>query len=175
MKQLLSPFNLIGLLVFLFGLGLFLHFSHPPSPPPVRLPALATPKLTPKRVEAQLFFLQGGALVHQAVTLEVPVGAEAFNVALQALAHPPSGLSSVLPSGLPAPVAFLVGETAYVDLPAAYRSLHMGVAHEVHLLYGIAETLFQFPPIQKVRFLVNHQPVDSLGHLSLLLPITPSS
>lgn len=62
-------------------------------------------------------------------------------------------------------------DLAVVDFSAEFRDNFAGGAEDEALTIGaVLKTLGQFPEIKRVKFLVEGQPLDSLGHLDLSGP-----
>ncbi len=172
MRRFLSWINLLGLLVLLLaGVALWLLQQHEEGSKPLNLPSDL--EIRGQRT-IKLYFANrtGDGLVVEERNIELAEGEYVLNRVMQELVRGPQvpGAAPLVPAGSPAPTVFLREGTALVDLPAAYRRLGYGTAGELALIYGIANTLLEFKEVQQVKFLLEGQEVESLGHLSLLDP-----
>ncbi|WP_245575163.1 GerMN domain-containing protein [Meiothermus rufus] len=168
----MSWINLLGFLVLLLaGVALWLVQQHEEGTKPLNLPSDL--EIRGQRT-IKLYFANstGDGLVVEERNVQLTEGEYVLGRVLQELVRGPQvpGAAPLVPAGTPAPTVFLREGTALVDLPAAYRRLGYGTAGEMALIYGIANTLLEFKEIQQVKFLLEGQEVESLGHLSLLDP-----
>lgn len=158
-KALLTPWNLLGLLLFLLGLFLFLTLGQAPRP---NTPGLALPgeEGGPKTLSLNLYRpTPPQGFRQEAQTLKLPLGENPYGAALKAWAE---ALGVDPPLG-----AFPVGKTLVVDLP---KTLFRGVDSETeaYRLYSLAYTLLSsFPGFSEVRFLVEGEAGPGVGHLDL--------
>jgi len=176
MKRLLTPINLLGLLVMLLGgWALWAVQQDDEGSKLLSLPS-ELDNLGARTV--RLYFAKDTreGLVVEERTVQVSEGEYTLGRVLEELVRGPQlpGAAPLVPAGTPVPTVFLREGTALVDLPAAYARLGYGTAGEAALIYGIASTLLEFREVEQVKFLLEGKEVESLGHLSLLDPFRRS-
>ncbi|MGC8877201.1 GerMN domain-containing protein [Thermus sp.] len=160
MRRFLTPWNLLGLLVFLLGSLAYWRAQGGPSAPILPLPAeekqASSLTLVLYRPNPPQGFLK------ETLTLELGPGetpeAKALGVWAEALKAP-------RPRAL-----FRVGKTLVVDLPQDFAQ-GLDAGGEAYRLYSLAYTLLaSFPGAKEVRFLVEGKPSPGLAHLDLSQP-----
>jgi len=161
MRRLLTPWNLLGLAVFLTG-GLF-YWKAQGGRTPMALP------LPAEEVHAQSLVLvlyrpnppQG--FLKETQTLSLGPGESPGAAALKAWSQAVEA---------PRPLAlFFQGQRLVVDLPRDF-ALGLDATLEAYRLYSLAYTLLAtFPQAAEARFLVEGRPSPGLAHLDLNQPI----
>ena len=105
------------------------------------------------------------------VTQRNPAAVAQASLAVWAAGPAQSGHLGAVPRGTAAPKVYLRGTHYFVDLPAAYGNLRYGTSGERMLLCTITRTLLETRG-QDVTFVLNGQPVETLGHMDLREPFT---
>lgn len=169
MRRLLSPFNVICLLLLLLAWAAWTQVERPPPQP--QAPAF-TQSGGGQEVKLTLYFsdaqVQGYDTEQRTVRLTRDGPLATAQAALAALASGPRGGGlRALPPG-EAPQVWLRGDHAVVNLPAAYAKLNYGTSGEQMLLCTVVNTLTGAGLARDVSFLVAGKNVDTLlGHLDL--------
>jgi spore germination protein GerM len=174
MRRFLTFTNLFGLLVLIGGAWVLLYSQSALRVPVVNLPSKADEQVGQRLLRLHFANAKADGFAVESRTVQLSEGEDPLELALTELIKGPQaqGAYPIVPVGLSVPEVYLYGEMAVVNLPAAYGKLQQGSAAEVMLVYGMAYTLLEFPQVKSVRFLLDGKEVDSLGHLSLLEPIT---
>jgi hypothetical protein len=129
-------------------------------------------------VLATLFFASpdGEGLVREAREIESCLDpAECAEEVLGELINGPVGdMSPTLPATAAIHSVRVDGETALVDFgKELIEGLPAGSHAEMMAVYSVIDSLaFNFPRIQKVKFLLEGKDMDSLGHLDLREPLS---
>lgn len=174
MKRYLTFWNVLGLLIFLFGAGVLLYVSRPPKTDVINLDIAESEPQEPRQVQLRLYFANpsatGFVIEKRDVTLQP--GESIYQRALAELVKGPRQVGEpIVPADAPVPTVFVSGRSAYVDLPRRYGELGYGTTGETLLIYGIANTVLDQGPLDEVWFLIGGEPARTLGHLSLVEPI----
>lgn len=171
MKRVLTPVNVLGLLVLLLGSWALWAVQSDNGSKSLNLPS-DLDNQGPRTIRLHFAKDTEDGLVVEERTIQVAEGEYTLGRVLEELVRGPQipGAAPLVPAGTPAPTVFLRESTALVDLPAAYGRLGYGTAGETALIYGMANTLLEFKEVEQVRFLLEGKEVESLGHLSLLDP-----
>ncbi|WP_018466192.1 GerMN domain-containing protein [Calidithermus timidus] len=174
MRRFLTFFNLLGLLVLVGGVWGLLYTQGALQVPVVSLPSKADEQLGQRIVRLHFANAKADGFAVETRTIRIAGGDDPLELALAELLKGPQaqGAFPIAPVGLAVPEVYLYGDVAVVNLPAEYGQLRQGSAAEAMLIYGMAYTLLDFPQVGSVRFLLGGKEVESLGHLSLLEPIT---
>ncbi len=78
-----------------------------------------------------------------------------------------------LAKNLPMPTVFANKDTVFIDLQAAWQKIQLGTQGELLLLCGITNTMLNLDGVQKIKFLLAGQPVESVGgHIPTSKPFT---
>lgn len=172
MKRVLTPINILGLLLLTLSLAVRTWVSQPPPAPTP--PALQLEVVQP--VTVTLYF--SNAKVNSFVAEERSVSVEGQSpgkvaqAELSAWARGPlkgKGLR-VIPQGSAAPDVWVRGPHFYVNLPASYGQFNYGVSGERMILCSLTRTLLGKTG-QDVLFLVGGQSAPTLlGHMDLTRP-----
>lgn len=172
MRRILTLTNLLGLLILLLGGWVIWAMQGEGGSRPLNLPPSDPEEQGPRTLHLYFAKDSGDGLVVEERTIQVTEGEYVLGRVLEELVRGPQipGAAPLVPAGTPAPTVFLRDGTALVDLPAAYGRLGYGTAGETALIYGITNTLLEFKEVEQVKFLLEGQEVESLGHLSLLDP-----
>ncbi len=174
MKRFVTLWNLLGLAVLALGLTVYLYTDRRQGGAVLNLPETLEEASTPRALQLRLYFGKpdGTGFVVERRQVQLEPGENPYERALAELVRGPAqGGTPLVPPGMPPPTVFVAGDTAYVDLPAAYGRLGYGSAGEVLLLFGMANTLLEFDEIGAVKFLLAGREVPTLGHVSLVDPI----
>ncbi len=168
-KRVLSPFNVIALLLLLLAWATWTWVGRPPATPQVPTVAQgqagAAQRLTLYFSDAQV---EGYRTEERAVPVARATPQATAQAALGALvAGPKQGGLRALPAG-ETPQVWLSGEHALINLPAAYTRLNYGTSGEQMLLCSMVNTLIDAGSARDVSFLVAGKSADTLlGHLDL--------
>ena len=174
MKRYLTPWNVLGGLLFVLGLWAFFYAGRVPPTRVVNPPAqVVTPEERPRQVELKLYFAGEKGFTLERRRVELKPFESALKRAIVELVKGPdvAGAVPLLPPGSPPPAVFQSGRVVVLNLPASYRELGYGVRGESFLLYGLANTALANSDAEEVRFLLDGKPAMALIHLSLLDPI----
>ena len=123
----------------------------------------------PETVEAELWFFSGEGLERENRTLKLAVGDDPVIAAVQTLMKGPetSGLSDACPQGSQLLELKRNGTSVSVDLNGTWAEGEQ----DVRKLYAIVNTISGMVPGAEVRFLVEGQPLEKYGGLSLAEPL----
>ncbi|GIW27790.1 MAG: hypothetical protein KatS3mg070_1153 [Meiothermus sp.] len=171
MRRILTFTNFLGLLMLLLGGWALWAIQGDNGSRSLNLPS-DLDNQGPRTIRLHFAKDTGDGLVVEERTIQVVEGEYTMGRVLEELVRGPQvpGAAPLVPAGTPAPTVFLRDGTALVDLPAAYRRLGYGTSGETALIYGITNTLLEFKEVEQVKFLLDGQEVESIGHLSLLDP-----
>lgn len=171
MRRILTLTNLLGFLILLLGGWALWAMQGDNGSRSLNLPS-DLENQGPRTIRLHFAKDTEDGLVVEERTIQVAEGEYVLGRVLEELVRGPQipGAAPLVPAGTPAPTVFLRDGTALVDLPAAYGRLGYGTAGEIALIYGITNTLLEFQEVEQVKFLLEGQEVESLGHLSLLDP-----
>lgn len=82
---------------------------------------------------------------------------------------------SPIPEGTKLLGVSVVDGVAYVNFSEEFRSKHWGGSTgESHTVYAIVNSLCELEGIEKVQFLLEGDPLDTLGHMELTEPVAPN-
>ncbi len=175
LRALLSPFNVIALIVLALVYGADKVVKRPPvvaAPPEVRQ--------TLKQAKVSVYYVTPDMSAYFTQPREVDVQdnlpQEVGQASVRAWVAGPQGASgkalAVVPADSDVPRVWARGEHYYVDLPQSYTNLNYGATGERMLLCSLTQTLLAVRG-QDVRFLVNGQDATTLlGHMDLRSPYT---
>lgn len=164
MRQLLTPFNLLSLLLLAAAAYAYESARTPPPPPPV--PQYADQD-EGESTNVTLYFagkdVQSYVRERRAVTIARQDAQQTAQAMVAALVDGPrSGGLRLVPSGSDVPNVWVRGAHVIVDLPPSYAKLRYGVSGERALLCGFTRTLLGVRGARDVTFLVNGKNVDTL-------------
>lgn len=162
MRRALTPWNLLGLLVFLLGLWAFWQGQANPSTS--ALPLLPQEAPQPRALPLTLYRPDPPrGLLKENRTVEIAPGEAPEAAVIQLWAQA---------AGAPPPLGvYWLGKTLVVDLPANFAQ-GLDASGETLRTYSLAYTLLAtFPKAEEVRFLVAGRPSPGLAHLDLQKPI----
>lgn len=175
MRRYATARNVIGFGLLVLGLLVFWSVDRPGNRRLITLPTEPQKVQEVTQVTFKLYFAKGdsGEFAVETRNLEVNQGQDVILRALEELAKGPQspGASRIVPEGTPPPLVYVRGSTAYLDLPAPYAKLQLGTAGEIMLVYGMTNTVLQFPEISQVVFLLQGRELETLGHLLITGPI----
>lgn len=177
MRRYLTIWNVLGLMVLLFGAAVYLYAGRPPRTDVVNLDVAENEPQEPREVLLRLYFAKpdasGFIIEKRQVTIE-PSESIYQRAVAELVKGPQQGGEPIVPAGAPVPTVFVSGRSAYVDLPKEYARFGYGTTGETLLVYAIANTVLDQGPLDEVWFLVGGEPARTLGHLSLVEPIRRS-
>jgi len=173
-RRLITPFNLVGLLVLVASLYVREWVSRPPTsptPPPLQLELVQPLPVT-------LYFsndkVDGFVKENRTVPVEGKSPGKVAQAALVAWARGPlkgKGLRDV-PQGSAVPDVWVRGVHFYVNLPTSYTQFNYGVSGERMVICSLTRTLLEQSG-KDVMFLVGAQSSPTLlGHMDLTRPYT---
>ena len=175
LRKLFSLFNVLALLV-LVAAALAFNVVQRPAPLP-ELPKLELTEVHPVKMKVyytdnQVQSIKG---IDRTVNVTEETASALAQAATNAWAQGPGGTGedtlAVVPAGTAAPKVYLRGPHYYVDLPAAYAGLRYGPSGERMLLCTLTRTLLDTRG-DDVTFVLNGEPVDTLGQIDLRNPFT---
>ncbi|CAM4427222.1 GerMN domain-containing protein [Deinococcus marmoris] len=172
-RRLFSLFNVICAALLAAAVLGFQAVQKPPALP--EAPKLQLAERTAMKVQVYFTDPQVRALKPETRTVQVTQSnpRAVAQAALNIWATGPSSAANlaVVPAGTAAPKVYLRGTHYYVDLPAAYANLRYGASGERMLLCTLTRTLLDTRG-DDVTFILNGQPVDTLGQIDLRNPFT---
>ncbi|HEV8662648.1 MAG TPA: GerMN domain-containing protein [Candidatus Methylomirabilis sp.] len=172
--------------LLLIGLGILLgrvtvpsDIPREPLPPPVAIPAPATPGEAGRKV--RLFFADAETTALREESRQLPEGVTAVEDArrlLDELIRGPGGtLAPTIPEGARVRQVYIDGEgTAYVDFTREFQANHPGgTAGELLTIYSIVDTLASnLEQVKRVQLLVEGAEITTLaGHIDARRPFVP--
>lgn len=172
-RRLFSLFNVISAALLAAAALAYQAVQRPPTAP--EAPKLQLAERTAMKVEVYFTDPQVRAMKPETRTVQVTqsnpraVAQAALNV-WAAGPNNPAHLA-VVPAGTAPPKVYLRGLHYYVDLPAAYANLRYGASGERMLLCTLTRTLLDKRG-EDVTFVLDGQPVDTLGQINLREPFT---
>ena len=172
MRRLVTPINILGLLLIV--LALFArNWVSAPLPTPVA-PVLQLEAVQPQKVTLYFSNKQVDGFVTETRTLEVEGKAPGKLAQAQLAAWLRGPLKGqglrVVPQGSAAPDVWVRGPHFYVNLPASYAQFNYGLSGERMIVCSLTRTLLESTG-QDVLFLVGGQSAPTLlGHLDLTRP-----
>jgi hypothetical protein len=172
MRRLITPINILGLLLLALSLGVRELVSRPPAPP--SLPTLQLEAVQPQAVTLYFSNAQVDGYVKEERTIQVE-GKSPGKVAQAQVGAwvrgPQAGKGlRVVPSGSPAPDVWVRGPHFVVNLPQAYTKLSYGLGGERMIVCTLTRTLLDKSG-KDVLFLVGGASTQTLlGHLDLRRP-----
>jgi hypothetical protein len=172
-RRLFSLFNVLSAALLVVAALAVQAVQRPPTPP--KAPTLQVAERTPMKVKVYFTDPQVQALKAESRTVQVAqsnpraVAQAALN--LWAAGPSASGLLPVVPGGKAAPKVYLRGPHYYVDLPAEYAALRYGTSGTRMLLCTLTRTLLETRG-EDVTFVLDGQPVETLGQIDLREPFT---
>lgn len=88
---------------------------------------------------------------------------------------PVGDLEPTLPTTFALRGADVVGDMAVIDLEkGSEEGLPKGSSAEMVAVYSVVDTIvFNYPQVKKVQFLLDGEPVETLGHLDMRQPLLP--
>ncbi|WP_412029471.1 GerMN domain-containing protein [Deinococcus yunweiensis] len=173
MKRVLSLFNVLcAALLAVAVLASQAVQRVPPTPEP---PALQLAERSVLSVKVYFTDPQVQRVLPETRTIQVtqrnPAAVAQAALAVWAAGPAQAGHLGAVPRGTPAPKVYLRGTHYFVDLPTTYGNLRYGTSGERMLLCTITRTLLETRG-QDVTFVLNGQPVETLGHMDLREPFT---
>lgn len=172
-RRLFSLFNVISAALLAAAVLALQAVQQPPAAPEV--PRLQLAERTAMKVQVYFTDPQVRAMKAETRTVEVTQSnpRAVAQAALNVWAAGPSSDANlaVVPAGTAAPKVYLRGAHYYVDLPAAYAGLRYGPSGERMLLCTLTRTLLDTRG-DDVTFVLDGQPVDTLGQIDLRNPFT---
>ncbi|WP_420596526.1 GerMN domain-containing protein [Deinococcus sp.] len=174
MSRVLTPINILGLLLLALAIGLRSWVANPPPPPSP--PALQLEAVQPLDVTLSFPNTQADGFVTETRTLQVE-GKSPGKVAQAAAAAwargPLSGRGlRAVPQNSDAPEVWVRGPHYVVSLPRSYAQLNLGVSGERMVICSLARTLLAASG-QDVLFTFGGAATPTLlGHLDLRRPFT---
>lgn len=176
MKRVLTPFNILSLLLLALSAFAFLRVQDPPPPP--ELPKYGD-NTQQTQVNVTLYFsdaaAQGFRTEQRALQVARNTPQSVAQAALAALVAGPKEASALraLPEGAELPQVWARGEHFFVNFPPSYAQLNYGTSGENMLICSVANTLLDLRGARDVTFLVGGKNVETLlGHLDLRDPYT---
>ncbi|MBB6017724.1 GerMN domain-containing protein [Deinococcus radiopugnans] len=172
-RRVFSLFNVISAALLAAAVLAYQTVQKPPTPP--EAPKLQLAERTAMKV--QVYFTDPQVRSMKAETRTVQVTQSnpraVAQAALNVWAGGPNSSANlaVVPAGTAAPKVYLRGPHYYVDLPAAYAGLRYGPSGERMLLCTLTRTLLDTRG-DDVTFVLNGEPVDTLGQIDLRNPFT---
>lgn len=175
MNRRLRAFVIVVILVACVGLGAYLVISKQPMRPgpPAPRPTAEVPAEAPKKIKVYRIAVEENRPVLRAAEREIPAGEDPVEAALLRLIEQGdnAGLANPIPRGTRLLGTEIEDGLISVDLSREFRDNFTGGSEEEGLTIGaILRTLGQFPEIKRVQFLVEGQPLETLGHLDLSGP-----
>ncbi|WP_309571170.1 GerMN domain-containing protein [Deinococcus sp.] len=173
MRRLLSLFNVLSaalLVVAILASQAVQRVPAAPAAPKLQLAERTALSLKVYFTDAQVQRLIAETRTVQ-VTQRTPSAVAQATLRVWAAGPAQTGHLGAVPRGTAPPKVYVRGLHYYVDLPAAYGNLRYGSSGERMLLCTITRTLLDTRG-QDVSFVLNGQPVETLGHMDLREPFT---
>lgn len=87
-----------------------------------------------------------------------------------------NGSGSPIPQGTRLLGVSVVDEVAYVNFSKEFQTKHWGgTTGESHTVFAIVNSLCKLEGIEKVQFMLEGDPLETLGHMDLTRPIAPNT
>ncbi len=172
-RRLFSLFNVISAALLVAAALAYQAVQQQPTPP--EAPKLQLAERTAMKVQVYFTDPQVRAMKAETRTVQVTQSnpRAVAQAALNVWATGPSKEANlaVVPAGTAAPKVYIRGLHYYVDLPGAYANLRYGASGERMLLCTLTRTLLDTRG-EDVTFVLDGQPVDTLGQINLREPFT---
>ncbi len=176
MRRFFSFTNFVGLTLLIFGIGATIFLHEGGDSRQLNLPnqiGVAGGR------EFKLFFPadSGDGIKEEVRTVDISDGEDLLQRALVELVKGPqkSGLLPLVAVGSGVPSVFVRDGGALVDLPLTFKKLGLSSQQESDLFGSISSTILAFEGVDSVKYLLDGQEVESLGHISLVDPFVRGS
>lgn len=155
----------------------------PPTPPPPPAVGGEQPPISAKPAESKvtltLYFSDSQAMYLEPEQREVVKGDETLEeLVIRELmkGRGATGSGSPIPEGTKLLGVSVVDGVAYVNFSSEFQTKHWGgTAGETHTIFAITHSLCEIEGIDKVQFMLQGNPLETLGHMDLTQPVAPDS
>jgi germination protein M len=152
-----------------FGLGQNIAPTPPPQPPVSPQP--------PAEVAVTLYFSDAQAMYlepEQRIVArgDVPLAEVVIRELMKG--RDGQGTGSPIPKGTRLLGISVTDGIAHVNFSSEFQTKHWGgTTGEAHTVFAITNSLAELPGIERVQFLLEGKPLETLGHMDLTQPIAP--